>query len=163
MTCIHHHKQGAEILMDYCAVTLESNRAAELIGHIRECADCRALVNAQQSLWESLDNWKPVEVSPDFNARLYARIAREQVQPAWRQWWRRMVQPAAPRPFWKLAAPLAAAGVVLTLALMMRMPDVSSDPADTNPVVRTEPRIDPDQVQQTLDDLDLLMPSSNRI
>jgi len=161
MTCIKNNSQGAEILMDYCAGTLDVNRAAELTAHIRDCAECRDLVEAQEAVWKTLDTWTPAEVSPDFDAQLYARIAREQAQPVWRQWWQRVLHPAGPRALWKPLMTLAAAGAVLSLALMIHDPDVSAPPAEPSQVranQRVDPRIDADQVEQALDDLDLLIP-----
>ena len=114
--------------MDYCAGTLDENRAGELNRHIRECAECRNLVEAQQSIWTKLDVLTPVDVSEDFDTRLYARIAREQSEPVWRQWWRKILHPATPVSLWKPLVPVAAAAAVLSLALMIAGPDADAPP-----------------------------------
>lgn len=160
MICLGKNSQGAELLIDYCAGTLDPVRASELAGHIGECADCRRLVEAQQSVWKKLDEWIPAEISPDFDARLYARIAREDAAPVWRQWWRRITHPADPRSKWKPLVPLAAAAAALSLALMIVGPDVdTATPAAEEALkAKIEQRIDVDQVEQALDDLDLLIP-----
>lgn len=167
MICIRDNKHGAEILTDYCAGTLDDARAAELINHIRQCGECRKLVEAQQSVWEALGDWTPPEVSPDFDARLYARIAAEPVRPAWRQWLNRLIHPAAPRPLWKPLLPLAAAAAVLSLALFIQDPDVSTPPQKSAPSAqvrsgKADLRIDADQVEQALDDLELLAPAGQK-
>jgi anti-sigma factor RsiW len=135
-----------EILLDYCAGTLEPARAAEVREHIEGCADCRRLVEAQRDVWSALDRWTAVEVSPDFDARLYARIAREQAKPAWIEWL---------RPLWKPALPLAVACAVLVVGFLVRTPRA----VDNSPQVRAD-KIDIEQVEKTLEDLDMLTPSS---
>jgi anti-sigma factor RsiW len=165
MICIKDHQHGAEILTDYCAGTLDSVRASEFGMHLQECAECRKLAEAQSAVWEMLGTWKPDEASPDFDARLYARIARERTEPAWLQWTRRIFQPAMPRPFWKPIASVAALAVVLLLAVH-RMPDstvrVPGDPvrqARVNSEKLNSEKIDVDQVEQALEDLDVLAPA----
>jgi hypothetical protein len=164
MICIKYNQQGAEILMDYCAGRLDPVWASELGTHLLECPECRKLAEAQSAAWEMLDIWKPIEVSPDFDAKLYARIAQEEREPAWLHWWieelRRIFRPAAPRPFWKPMASLVAVAAVLALAVMVRMPDstrhVQSDPS--HQVLVSSEKIDVDQVEQALEDLDMLAP-----
>lgn len=167
MDCIAKSKQGAEILLDYAAGTLDASRSAELTSHIRQCSECRELVEAQNTVWEMLGAWKPAEVSPDFDAKLYARIAAEDRVPAWKQWLNRI---------WKPAVPLAAAAAVLSLALLLRVPDwgerIPETPAPQAQVAPSTPApaagqaqtrsgaIDADQVEQGLEDLDLLAPSA---
>jgi anti-sigma-K factor RskA len=161
MDCITDSKQGAEILLDYSAGTLDPIRAAELASHIRDCPDCARLIDAQRAVWETLDEWKPVEVAPEFDARLYARIAAEEAAPGWRQWLRRMMRPAVP---------LTAAAAVLSLALFIRFSDWDDqlpDQAKTAPVAQVKTTaaegaqgrptgIDPDQLEQALEDMDLV-------
>ena len=148
-------KEGAEILIDYCAGTLDPVRKAELERHIESCANCRALVEKQTELWETLDQWRKPAVSPDFNARLYARIAREEEAPGWKNWARRIFEPATPVAFWKPLASLAAAGAVLALALAVYMPQ----PHSTAPQIHAE-QVDIEQVARALDDLDILTPTN---
>ena len=126
--------RNAEVLLDYCAGTLEPARAAEFATHIDACGDCRRVVETQRQVWGALDAWTPLEVSPDFDARLYARIAREQAAPQWRRW------------FWKPAVPLALACAVLAVGFLVRTPN--------------EDKLDIQQVERTLEDLDMLTPLS---
>jgi anti-sigma factor RsiW len=164
MICIKDNRQGAEILTDYCAGSLDPVRASELGTHLQECAECRKLAESQRAVWEMLEVWKPIEVSPDFDAKLYARIAQERTEPAWLRWWiegsRRIFRPAAPRPFWKPVVSLTAVGAVLFLAVM-RMP-YSTSPVQSAPSLKAQvssQQIDVDQVEQALEDLDMLAPA----
>jgi hypothetical protein len=160
MICIKDHPQGAEILTDYCANKLDSLRASELATHLQACTECRELVEAQKTLWEMLEVWKPVEVSQDFDAKLYARIAQERAEPAWRRWFLRILQPAEPNAFWKPLATVAAVGAVLSLALVFHAPfapsHIAGEPAPQ--VQMHSDKIDVDQVEQALDDIDMLAP-----
>jgi hypothetical protein len=162
MICIKDNPQGAEILTDYCANKLDPVRASELGTHLQECSECRELVEAQKTVWEMLEAWKPIEVSPDFDAKLYARIAREGTEPVWRQWFLRIFQPAEPNAFWKPFATVAAVGAVLSLALVVHAPfaanSVAIDPAPQAQVQSHTEKIDVDQVEQALDDIDMLAP-----
>jgi hypothetical protein len=161
MICIKDDPQGAEILMDYCASKLDPARAAELETHFKQCAECRELVEAQKTVWEMLEVWKPIEVSPGFDAKLYARIAQERTEPVWKRWFLRIFQPAEPGLFWKPVAAVAAMGAVLSLALVVRAPFAAhpvAGPAPQAQVQSHSDKIDVEQVEQALDDLDMLTP-----
>jgi hypothetical protein len=160
MICIKDNPQGAEILLDYCAGKLDPVRTSEAGAHFRECHECGELVKAQNTVWEMLEEWKPIQVSADFDQKLYARIAQEQTEPAWRQWFLRIFRPATPPGFWKPAVSLAAAGAVLSLALLVHVPNRTEAvvPAPTQAQLRSD-KIDVDQVEQALDDMDMLTPA----
>lgn len=178
MDCIKNNKQGVEILTDYCAGTANPVVAAEIDAHLKHCADCRATLDAQRAVWEMLDAWSPVEVSPDFDTRLYARIAGDQSQPVWRRWWSRILQPATPYSWWKPAASLAAAGAVLLLALTVQTPNqtallqqgrvqqesvpqkLAQQKSTGAQSAASSDEIDLQQVQQALDDLDIVAPAT---
>ena len=136
MICLSKHEQGAELLASYLARTLDATRMAELDRHIRECAECRGLA----SVWERLDEFAVPEVSPGFDARLYARIAREEARVrGWRRW------------LWPPVAPLAAAAAAVALVLFLHVPHDSD-------AVKQVTSADIEQVAQAVDDLDLLTP-----
>ena len=155
MICPMNTKGGAEILVDYCAFRLDPARAAEFEKHMEGCPDCRRAVEGQRGVWQTLEHWTPAEISPDFDARVYARIAQEEAAPRWRQWWLRMFHPAVPVPLWKPAVSLAAAGAVLALGLVVGIPNLG----DAGSGMRSE-KVDIDQVEKTLEDLDMLTPLS---
>jgi anti-sigma-K factor RskA len=156
MVCLIQLKEGAEILMDYCAQALDPARRAEIEHHVESCANCRELVEKQAKLWEMLDQWQTPAVSSNFDARLYARIAREEAGPAWKKWARRIFEPAAPVAIWKPAVSLAAACAVLATALTVNTPQHQT----TTPQLRAD-QVDIEQVAKALDDLDLLAPPNS--
>ncbi len=163
MDCIKNNKQRAEILTDYCAGVLDPAVALEIDTHTGECAECRDLVEAQRVVWKMLDAWTPLEASRNFDDRLYARIAAEQAEPGWRQWLRRVFLPATPYRLWKPAVSLAAAGAVVGLALIVRVPEQPAAPSHQSVSVQAaagSEEIDLEQVQQALDDMELLTPVS---
>jgi anti-sigma factor RsiW len=147
MTCPTTNKQSTEILLEYCAGTLDPDRTLEFEKHAAECAECGRQVASQRALWQTLDQWTPAEISPDFDARLYARIAREEAAPLWKKWFVRG---------WKPALVTAVAGAAIVIALFVRQPQ---------PPLRTD-TVDIDQVEHALEDLDMLTPlpaAGNRI
>jgi anti-sigma factor RsiW len=161
MTCLQNDPQGAEILMDYCAGTLDAASSSQLEAHFRDCAACNRAAEAQRKVWQALDEWTAEEVSSDFNAgdfdqRLYARIAAESRE----RWWR----PSLRRPL----VPAIAAAAMLILALLPRAPQTRVPPPSPTPQVMVAgQRIDLRQVEQALDDMDMLTPvgqsSSSRL
>lgn len=157
MVCLKDSREGAEILMDYCARKLEPDRVSEIDGHLADCAECRNLVNAQRELWETLDRWTAPAVSSDFDAKLYARIAQENAEPAWKNWIRRVFQPAAPVAMWKPLVSLGAACAVLTVALMVHTPERATNIAVKQAHAES---VDIEQVAKALDDLEILTPTS---
>lgn len=137
MICLSKNEQGADLLAGYLAKTLDAADMAEMDRHIQQCADCRGLA----SVWERLDEFAVPEVSPGFDARLYARIAREEARVwSWRRW------------LWRPAAPLAAAAAALAaVVLFVYTPDRSESTKQVS-------KADIEQVAQAVDDMDLLIP-----
>jgi anti-sigma-K factor RskA len=138
MICLSKNEQGADLLAGYLAKTLDAARTAELDRHVQECADCRGLV----TVWERLDEFASPEITLGFDARLYARIAAEEMPRA--SWWRRLL--------WRPVAPLAAAAALVALVVLLvnvpRSPDASKQTGTA----------EIEQVAQALDDMDLLIP-----
>jgi anti-sigma factor RsiW len=160
MICLQNDPQGAGILMDYCAGTLDAASSAQLEAHFRNCAACSQAAEAQRKVWKALDEWTPEEVSSDFDAgdfdrRLYARIAVERREP----WWR----PSLRKPL----VPAIAVAAMLILALLPHSPHVGVPPPSPTPQVVAGQKIDLPQVEQALDDMDMLTPvgqsSSSRL
>jgi anti-sigma-K factor RskA len=154
MNCPTKRNEDAEILLDYCAQTLSAEQTAEFEIHLKQCADCSRLVEAQKEVWGALEAWTAPPVSNNFDARLYARIAKEQTAPAWKLWLNRIFHPPVPYPLWKSAVPLVAACAVLAAGLAVRTPDA----LDVQHQVRAE-KVDIEQVEQTLEDFDILTPA----
>ncbi len=158
MNCPTKRNEDAEILLDYCAQTLSAEQTAEFEIHLRQCADCSRVVEAQKEVWGALEAWTPPAVSINFDARLYARIAREQAAPSWRHWLGRIFHPPVPYPLWKSAVPLIAACAVLAAGLAVRMPDAPHVAPHAAPHQPRADKVDIEQVEQTLEDFDILTP-----
>jgi hypothetical protein len=154
MNCPTKRNEDAEILLDYCAQTLPPMQTAEFEIHLKECADCSRLVEAQKEVWGALEAWTPAPVSVNFDARLYARIAEEQAAPSWQLWLRRIFQPALPYPFWKSAIPLTVACALVTVGLYVRMPETAQT---AHPQLHAD-KVDIEKVEKTLEDFDILTP-----
>jgi anti-sigma-K factor RskA len=163
MNCLYKNKRGTEILLDYCIGTLAPERAEAVEKHALECGDCRALIAAQQNLWNALDQLEAPEVSADFDARLYARIAREDADSAWRtswkaslgRWWRGFAPGGVS---WRPLVAGAAATAVVAVGLSLSMPMLHAPKAPDSPVQIRPESINAEQVEVTIEDLELLMP-----
>jgi anti-sigma factor RsiW len=142
MTCITKNEDGAEILLDYSVGKLNQAQIIQLESHIQSCEECRHLVEAQKFAFEALDDFRAPEVSANFDRKLYARITEEK-QSFWARWWKPVV-------------PIGLAAAALSFALLMRTPD----PMDSAPKQTKIEKADIDHLEQTLDDIDMLTPSS---
>lgn len=139
MTCLRENLKGADLLIGYLEGTLSAGERAELVDHAAVCAECRGLLAAQEMLGED----EVPEVSAGFDARLYARMQQEQQQ----KWWRRFL--------WRPAVPLAAAAAIVVVTLWVRVPVA---PQADEPKQASVDRLEIEQLEQALDDLELLMP-----
>ena len=154
-------RENSDVLLAYVERTLAPEAAAAFERHAQTCAACREALGAQQAVWAALDGWDAAEIATDFNRRLYQRIEAEER----RAWWRRaiggMFEPVLP---WSMrpAMPLAAACMVLVAAFLIRSPgDGEWKAVRGGEVVRgAETRgaetMDVEQVERTLDDLEML-------
>src|SRR5690348_14199513 len=142
MTCLSKNEplsrndKSPELLAGYLAKRLDPVQMAEMDRHFAECAECRGFL----TVWERLDDFAAPEVTPGFDARLYARIAAEEAR---RSWWRRLI--------WRPAIPLAAAAALMAMALFIYTPGQTPRRPDVAKPVNIE------QVAQAVDDLDLLV------
>src|SRR5262249_27811311 len=107
---------------------------------------CREFRDGQRALWEALDQWEARPISPDFDRRLYRKI-EEQEQLAW---WSRAFRSLRPM-FVRPTLPLAATACLVLVAGFL-----IDGPARVNPVADSQIRGEVEQVERTLDDLDML-------
>jgi anti-sigma factor RsiW len=125
-------------LLAYFDGTLPEADRLALDAHAAECADCRALL----SVHAQLDAFTAPEVSSDFDAKLYARIAAEAAKP----WWHVSN--------WKLVIPVAAVAAMLAIGIFIaQRPAVTEDGTKQATVAPTQV-----ELEEALDDLELLMP-----
>jgi hypothetical protein len=129
-------------LLDYCDRKLSADLMDEMDRHLAVCVSCRDAVAGQRAVWEALEAWQPEPVSADFDCRLYRQIDSVHAQP----WWKRLL--SLPSLSWKPAMPLAAACMLLLGVLIFR-------PASTTGPAAQGEKIDVEQVESALDDMDM--------
>jgi anti-sigma factor RsiW len=82
MSCSERHAD----LIAYIDDELEPAVRAELESHLAGCEECQAALAAERRLTASFAALAPVELPGDFEARFWARIARESEKPkGWRE------------------------------------------------------------------------------
>src|SRR5579859_6192643 len=96
MKCPLQFDESSELVVGYGARTLDPETAVAFEQHLAACLVCRDAAAVQKSVWAALDDaladCRETIVSPDFDERLFRRIARAEN----RGWWlRRMLVPAA--------------------------------------------------------------------
>lgn len=118
---------------------------AALTSHMETCTACMAFRRDQKAVWEALDLWQPEPVSADFNRQLWHRIDAAAAAP----WYRALAESL--RFGWKPLVPLAAAILMIVGGFLLDHPK----PAAPGPASGVSV-IEADQVEQTLDDIQLL-------
>lgn len=149
MECPIQSNGRMDDLVAYGARNLPVADEARLERHLADCAECRAVAEAQRSVWSALDAWEPRAISPDFDAKLYARIADDEKRP----WWNRLF---ADGWSWKPAMPVAAACAALIAAVLIRGPVVDFSRDASKPAMSQQNAVDLEQVERALDDIDML-------
>ena len=138
--------RNPEALVAYAAGELDLETAASIEQHLSACPACRSVASQQAALWKTLDTWEAPPVSADFDQRLYRRI-RDEVHLSW---WERLSRPFRPMPL-RQALPLGATACLLVIAsFLVQQPAKLTPSHPGGEVVRA------DQVERTLDDLELL-------
>lgn len=157
MQCPLQDKAASEVLVDYCSRKTDAKTTALLERHIADCAACRTFAEAQKSVWKALDCWDDVEISADFNRRLYAKIDALEKSSWWTRVWsgrgRELLSPFG----WRPAMPLATACLTLALAFLLYSPSQRQQPVEQKSSQQVmKELVDLDQVEKTLDDIDML-------
>jgi len=147
MKCPIESQENAELLLSYSARRLDSENTAALEAHMSNCQACREFRDSQTALWAALDQWEARPVSADFDRRLYRKIEEQQQL----GWWARIFGPSRPM-FLRPALPLAATACLLLVAgFIIDTPGMRPAPVAETPQVR-----EVEQVERTLDDLEML-------
>ncbi|MBY0505159.1 MAG: zf-HC2 domain-containing protein [Bryobacteraceae bacterium] len=131
-------KENAEILLEYCARTLPTDTMARLDAHVAMCSSCQQELAAQRQLWSALDEFDAAElqITPDFDRRLYARIEAEGRDPFWVRAWRSVFVSGQPRP-WRPAMTMALAGLATVALIFVQFPGSERTVAPGAPPVAT--------------------------
>lgn len=150
MNCPLKTEENSALLLDYPAGRLTPDEVAAIEKHIAICPDCAALHREQTAVWNALDGWEPAPVSLDFNRRLWQRIDTANAAP-----WYRQLAGSLRFGNWKPAVPLAAAVLMVAAGFMLDHPG-SRTAAQPTPAAAAVSVSDANQVEQTLDDIQLL-------
>jgi anti-sigma factor RsiW len=138
--------RNPEVLVDFAAGELDPETASALERHLAGCAACRSMAAQQTAVWKALDTWEAPPVSLDFDRRLYRRID----EAARFSWWERLTRAFLRLPLGQAVPLTASAGLLLMAGLLLRHPGPIAPMAPRGEIVRAN------QVERTLDDLDLL-------
>jgi len=144
MTC-PIEKGKPELLAEFAAGELDMETASALEQHMAGCGVCRTRAAEHRAVWEVLDVWEAPPVSAEFDRRLYRRIEAE-ARPSW---WERIVEPFRAMPLRQLV-PLTATTCLLMVGVLLERPGL------TVPATRHADTVRIDQVERTLDDMELL-------
>ena len=133
---------AADLIVGFCAGTLDPASAVAFERHLEHCSSCSALVLAQRSVWQALDHLPPAGISADFDEQVFARIARFEALQASQPWmsWK-----------WRHTLPVVAACIALVAAFLLRNPGPA--PVPTAP---PQQALEIKQVEHALDDMDML-------
>ena len=116
---------------------------------MENCAACASFRTEQTAVWNALDLWEPAPVSMDFNRRLWQRIDVAAAAP-----WYRSLLDSVRLTNWKPLIPLTAAILAIAGGFLLDHPSHDT-PAPGVPVIGVSVK-EADQVEQTLDDIQLL-------
>jgi anti-sigma factor RsiW len=152
-------REETQWLLNYCAGKLEAETAARLEGHMAACGACREFVRGQRAVWEALDGWQAPTVSSGFDRRLYERIEAQV------GWWdllvRRWQSPLGPGVRWRTVAATAAAGLMLTAGILLQQAATAPVPVPHD--VAQADTVQPEQVERTLDAMEMLNEFSHHV
>lgn len=151
MNCPLLKEETAHILLDYSAGRLDAGRSAGLERHMESCAACAAFRMEQAAVWDALAAWKPSQVSVNFNRRLWQRIDAAEAAP----WYERLVETLR-FAHWKPVLPLTAAILVIAAGFLFDHPSDRTSVPQGAPAATSVSVTEADQVEQTLDDIQLL-------
>jgi anti-sigma factor RsiW len=144
MNCPLQTQDTTELLIDYTAGRLDAAKTASLRLHIETCSACADFSAKQAAVWHALDAWDPTPVSMDFNRRLWQRVDAAAADP-----WYRKIYDSARFSNWQPAFPLLAAILLMAAGFLL---DHRAEKAHVPGVSGFEA----DQVEETLDDIQLL-------
>ena len=146
MQCPMATREGADLVLDYCARRLEADKTAWFERHLNLCDSCRALVAAQKQVWDALDYWEALPYSDDFDRRLSWRIDAEERKP-----WIARVFGSDWSGWLRPALPVASVGVLALAVFLIRAPA----PVETETPVRIE-TAEVELAERALEDLDMI-------
>lgn len=146
MTCPYRNEDQIDVLLDYSAGRLDAARTNQLEKHMTECSECAAFHVAQHQVWQAMDEYSAAPLSADFNRGVWRKIDAAAAEP-----WYRNLGRVLREGTWKPVFPLAAAVLLVAVGFLSDHRDSKASPA-----VVTVTVAEAQQVQNTLEDLQLL-------
>ena len=142
-------EENVDILLDYCNRTLDPDLVEIFEKHMGCCDACRAFSASQMAVWDALDSFEAMPVSPDFDRKLMARIEREDSS-----LWPRIRSgiTAGRTALWRPLIPVAAA-LLIAAGLWMRP---APSPAPEMPAMFADSQVDAEQLETVFEDLEML-------
>ncbi len=161
MNCPLQNNEGADLILDFCSNRLDADQAIPFERHIADCAECRQVVEAQRAVWEALDAYDATAVSDDFDEKLWKRIEESESRSWWRKAFDGPVLGWSSLISWKPALVTASACAAVFAVMLVTTPSANTsypDPSrQATPVVdKAAMTVDVDQIEKTLEDLDML-------
>ena len=141
-----------DVLLDYCARSLDAERKAMLESHIQHCPDCSEMARVQAEIWTALDAFDAEPVSAGFDRDLYARIHKLDEVPVWERYWAPVREYLQGQPAWKPVLSLAGASAVIAFVFLVQG-DISQPAAE--PPAAIDVRV-VEQAERALEDMDML-------
>jgi anti-sigma factor RsiW len=143
MDCPIRTQENADWLLEYAAGRLDRERTALMARHVETCRECARFVEGQQRVWNALSQWDVDPVSAGFDRRLYRTI---EAQPD--SWKDRLFRPL--QPWLRHVIPLVAACLLIAVGVVLHAPQATMTTAPSQAAVEA------DQVERTLDDMQML-------
>jgi len=155
MNCPLATPENAQVLLDYCSRRLAPASTEILERHIAVCGACREFADNQRAVWQALDAWEAAPVPADFDSRLYSRIEAQS------SWWELLVRPLRQVTMRRAIPAMAMAGLLVATGFVLERPGISPLP----PVVNRGDlaQVEPEQVENALDTMDVLAEFSRQV
>ena len=141
-------EETTALLLNFAAGRLDGTRAGRVSRHALHCDACTEFIAGQTAVWSALEEWEMAPVSPSFNRRFWNRVAELDRAP----WYTRFAD--ALRFGWKPAIPVAAVVLVVAAGFLMDHRDIT--PARRSASGNSVSIMEVDQMERSLDDLQLL-------
>ena len=148
------YRKASEAIIAFGAGSLPAVDTIAYRQHLDNCAECKQTVEAQREVWSALDSWTPDHVPSNFDEGLYVRIHAYEQQSRLTRVWRRVVDNFSEWS-WKPLMPVAVACTVLMVASLLNSP-IPKHLSPPSVEKASDTRVDLQQVERALDDLDML-------
>ena len=158
MNCPLETPENAQVLLDYCSRQLAPEAAAILERHIAACGACREFAGNQRAVWQALDAWEAAPVSADFDNRLYQRMEAQT------SWWELLMRPLRQVTMRRAVPAMAMVCLLVASVIVLERPGISPAPPAVQGGDRAQvEQVQPEQVEQALDTMDVLAEFSRQV